>query len=43
MSIKDYSLKYICVVSQRTFQRCFNVAFWLIQRHDEEQRQIKVE
>ena len=27
----------------KTFQRCFNVVFWLIQRRDVGQRQINVE
>ena len=29
--------------SQQIFQRCFNVVFWLIQRHDVGQHQINVE
>ena len=29
--------------SVQTFQRCFNVVFWLIQRRDVGQRQINVE
>ena len=31
------------VLSQQTFQRCFNVVFWLMRLRDVGQRQIKVE
>ena len=30
-------------LSQQTFQRCFNVVFWLMRRRDVGQRQINVE
>ena len=31
------------VTTQQTFQRCFNVVFWLTPRRDVGQRQINVE
>ena len=39
---------YICrknsqIYTQQTFQRCFNVVFWLIRRRDVGQRQFNVE
>ena len=30
------------VTSQQTFQRCFNVVFWLTRRRDVGQRQINI-
>ena len=34
---------FIKPCTQQTFQRCFNVAFWLMRRHDVRQCQINVE
>ena len=31
------------LISQQTFQRCFNVVFWLMRRRDVGQRQINIE
>ena len=38
----DYSV-HCRISTQQTFQRCFNVVFWLIGRRDVGQRQINVE
>ena len=34
---------FLLEVTQQTFQRCFNVVFWLIRRRDLGQRQFNVE
>ena len=37
------SSKYSKTSTQKTFQHCFNVVFWLMGRRDMGQRQINVE
>ena len=43
ITIPSGDSKYITQNSQQTFQRCFNVAFWLTRRRDVGQRQINIE
>ena len=39
----DFASEKLHRQSQQTFQRCFNVVFWLMRRRDVGQRQINVE